>query len=77
MTTVRERGLWLEDRGKGGLEVVTRRQRTLTPPPGSEKNKCENEKKNREQKYREHMFSVASEGSSRAGSEGTSLNLRG
>lgn len=74
---MRERDLWLEDRGGSGLEVVTRSQRTLTPPPGSEKNKSENEKKNREQKYREHMFSVASEDSSRAGSEGTSLNLQG
>lgn len=26
--------------------MVTRSRRTLTPPPGSEENKCENEKKN-------------------------------
>ena len=45
------------------------------PPPGSEESKCKNEKKNREQRYREHMFSGASQGSSKAGSEGTFLKL--
>lgn len=73
---MRERGLWLEDREGSGLEMVMRSRRTLTPPPGSE-NKCETEKKNRKQKYREHMFSGASHGSSKAGSEGTFLNLQG
>lgn len=74
---MRERGLWLEDREGSDLEMVTRSRRTLTPSPGSEENKCENEKKNREQKYREHMFSGASQGSSKAGSEGIFLNLQG